>query len=145
MKSLGKRISCGIITICMLSSLLCTMVSARSSAYLDGYGAAVTPQSGGKMAITVDVSGRGYMDEIGATKIYVYESTDGKNFTRVGTYKSDDYPEMLKTNTTTYYDTPIKYPGEVGYYYYADVYCYAAKGSGSDTKLYSTSVKRAIA
>lgn len=97
------------------------------------------------MPVTVDVSGRGTMDEIGATKIYIFESSDGVNFTRVKTYRSTDYPEMLEADTTTYYDSPVIYPGKVGYYYYADVYCYAAKDGGSDTKLYSTSVKRAIA
>lgn len=145
MKHFGKRFLCGILVILALSSLLCTFASARSSAYLDGYRAFIIPQSGAKIPVTVDVSGVGYMDEVGASKIYIYESTDGKNFTRVATYKSDDYPEMLESNTTTYYDSPVVYSGKAGYYYYADVYCYAAKDGGSDTRLYSTSVKRAIA
>lgn len=96
------------------------------------------------MAVTVDVSGVGAMDEIGATRIYIYESTDNKNFTKVATYKSEDFPEMIGSGTT-YYKTPVTYLGEPGYYYYASVYCYAAKDGGSDTKNYTTSVKRAIA
>ncbi|WP_298023354.1 hypothetical protein [uncultured Dysosmobacter sp.] len=144
MKHFKRIFSYGIIAVCILSSFLCTFALARSSAYLDGYSATITPLRGGEIAVTVDVAGVGSMDEIGASKIYIYESTDGKNFTRVATYKSDDYPEMLKSKTTTYYDSPVVHSGEVGYYYYADVYCYAAKDGGSDTKLYSTSVKRAI-
>ncbi len=144
MKCFEKRILCGILVIFILSSISCVFASARSSAYLNSYRAFIIPQSGGEIPVTVDVSGRESMDEIGASKIYIYESTDGTNFTRVATYRSGSYPEMLKSDTTTYYDSPVVYSGEVGYYYYADVYCYAAKDGGSDTRLYSTSVERAI-
>jgi len=95
------------------------------------------------MAVTVDVSGVGSMDEIGASLIYIYESRDGKSFSKVETYSSEDYPEMLGSGTT-YYKTPVTYLGEPGYYYYASVYCYAAKDGGSDTKNYTTSARRAI-
>lgn len=67
----------------MLSSLLCTFASARSSAYLSSYCADVTPESGGKLVVTVDVSGVGSMTQIGATKIYIYESTNNKSFFQV--------------------------------------------------------------
>lgn len=144
MKRFAKKICCGIFTICILSCLLCIFASARSSAYLDGYRAFITPKSGGLVAVTVDVAGVGSMDEIGASKIYIYESANGSNFTKVATYKSEDFPEMLGSGTT-YFETPITYLGEPGYYYYASVYCYAAKDGGSDVRQYETSVRRAIA
>lgn len=83
------------------------------------------------------------MDEIGASTIYIYESTDGKSFTKVATYKSENFPAMIGSGTT-YYKTPVTYLGKPGYYYYASVYCYAAKDGGSDTKNYTTDVEKAI-
>ena len=133
------------LTLCMMMGILTTFVAASetSSAYLDGYRAGLTAKSGGKIAITVDVSGVGSMTEIGASKIYLYESTDGSLFSRIETFESDDYPKMLGAGTW-YYDTPITYDGTAGNYYYAIVYCYAANSSGSDTGGYETEICRAI-
>lgn len=144
MRRFGKRILCGIFAVCMLSTLLCSAASARSSAYLDGYGASITPISGGKIVVTVDVSGVGRMTQIGATTIYIYESKDNKSFSIVATYNYEDYPEMMGSGTQ-YYEDPVTYSGTPRYYYFASVYCYAANANGSDEKNYTTSVKRAIA
>ena len=130
-------------TICMLTSLLCTFASARSSAYLNSYAATVTAKSGGKLVVTVDVAGVGPMTKIGATRIYIYESEDGVDFHRVATYKYENYPVMMGSGTF-YYDDAATYYGTPGYYYYASVYCYAANASGSDERHYSTSIVRAI-
>lgn len=144
MNQFGKKLLCGILTICILSSSLCTFAFARSSAYLSSYGATVTAKSGGKMVVTVDVSGRGSMTQIGATTIYIYESKDNKSFTRVATYNYEDYPEMMGSGTF-YCEDPVTYPGTVGNYYYASVYCYAAKDGGSDEKNYTTTAVQARA
>ncbi len=142
MNRFGKKLLCSILTICVLSSLLCTFAFARSSAYLSSYGASVTAKSGGKMVVTVDVSGRGPMTQIGATTIYIYESADNRSFTRVATYNYEDYPEMMGSGTV-YYEDPVTYYGKIGYYYYASVYCYAAKDGGSDEKNYTTTAVQA--
>ncbi len=144
MKRLVKSILCGVLAVCLLSTLLCSAVSVRSSAYLDEYGASITPKSGGKMVVTVDVSGVGWMPQVGATTIYIYESRDNKSFTRVATYNYEDYPEMMGSGTN-YYEDAVTYPGKVGYYYIASVYCYAGNDSGGDERNYTTSSKRAIA
>ena len=95
------------------------------------------------MVVTVDVSGVGRMTQIGATTIYIYESTDNKSFKKVATYNYEDYPEMMGSGTF-YCEDPVTYPGTPGYYYKASVYCYAANANGSDEKNYTTSSKRAI-
>lgn len=143
MKRFGKSVFCIIMTVCMLFGLFCTFASARSSAYLDGYSATVTPQSGGKMAVTVDVSGVEPMTQIGATKIYIYESKDNVDFTQVASYKYEDYPKMMSSGMI-YYDTPVTYSGKPGYYYLASVYCYAGKDGGGTERNYTTSSKKAI-
>lgn len=143
MRRFGKRLLCTVFAICMLSSLFCTFASARSSAYLDSYGASVTAKPGKKLIVTVDVSGRGPMTQIGATTIYMYESSDNKTFTRVATYDYEDYPEMMGSGSF-YCEDPVTYIGKVGYYYKASVYCYAANSSGSDEKNYTTTAVKAI-
>lgn len=102
MKRFGKRLLCSIFAVCMLSSLLCTSAFAnsnRSSAYLNSYCADVIPKSGGRLVVTVDISGMGSMTKIGATKIYIYESSDNRSFSRVATYKYEDYPNMMGSGT----------------------------------------------
>lgn len=145
MKRFGKRFLCGILTACILSSVLCSFASAdvRSSAYISSYAATVTAESGGEMVVTVDISGVGYMSQIGATKIYMYESTDNKSFYRVATYNYEDYPNMMSSGTF-YFKDAATYNGTPGYYYYASVYCYAGNSSGGDERNYTTSIVRAI-
>jgi len=145
-KRFGKRILCGLLTICLMSTMLCAFAFAdnRSSAYLSSYTARVKALSGGEIAVVVDVDGVGTMDEIGAAEIHIYESTDNSLFDLVESYYSDDYPEMLWEDDTYYYDSPVTYEGIPGRYYCATVCFYAAKNNGSDTAWYTTLSKRAI-
>lgn len=146
MKCFGKRALCTLLTVCLLSTLLCAFASAdsRSSAYLSSYSARLKALSGGEIAVVVDMDGAGTMDEIGATEIHIYESTDNVSFDLVESYYSDDHPEMLWEDDTYYYDDPVIYEGIVGRYYKATVCFYAAKNNGSDTAWYTTLSKRAV-
>ena len=73
MKKHVKKIFCIALAICMLSSTLIASAALEASNYLSSYSASLTARSGGKIHITVDVTGAGFMDEIGATDIYIYE------------------------------------------------------------------------
>ena len=82
MKAPKTRIFQTAIIVTILSCMLCSYASAataRSSKYLDAYGVYLTPVGSGKVVITVDVDALHTMTKIGATKIYLYESSDGKN------------------------------------------------------------------
>ena len=146
MRIFKRRVFCALLALCMLSSIMCTTalaVSDRSSAYLNSYAASVTARSGGRLIVTVDVSGVGSMTKIGASTIYIYESSDGVDFERVGTYHYEGYPNMMGSGTI-YYKDAITYYGTPGYYYFASVYCYAENANGSDERNYTTTVVRAI-
>ena len=144
MKAAIHRLTSLILTLCMVSAVIIIPASARSSAYLDAYRAGCNPRSGGEIAIWVDVTGtKAKMDCLGADKIYLYESTDCTNFTRVKIFNRSDYPNMTVTNANNYYKTAVTYQGTVGNYYYAVVYVYAEYDGGSDTKIYETSTKQA--
>lgn len=144
MRHWGKRLFSGIFALVMIASLLCTAASAavQSSAYLDGYRAVMTADPHGKMVITVDVTGVGYMPEIGAKTICVYESTDGERFHWVATYESEDYPKMMGSGSIFYKDV-ITHQGTVGRYYYATAFVYAGDSTGGDERSYDTNIAQA--
>lgn len=146
MKHFRRCALCSLLTLCLMSTMLCAFASAnnRSSAYLSSYTSTLKALSGGEIAVVVDVDGVGTMDEIGAAEIHIYESTDNSLFTLVESYYSDDYSDMLWQNKTHYYDSPVTYEGVVGRYYKATVCFYAAKNGGSDTAWYTTVSKRAV-
>lgn len=144
LKHLGKKLLSAFFALVVISSILCTSVSARSSAYLNGYRVVMTPESGGKLAITIDVTGVGYMPEIGAKTIYVHESTDGQSFHWVATYESSDYPIMMGSGSI-YYEDVITHQGIPGRYYYATACVYAGNNTGGDERYCDTAIKRAIA
>lgn len=146
MRHFGKKVLSGLFAFVMIFTLFCTSASAGvySSAYLNSYRAGVTPKSGEKIVVTVDVTGVGYMPELGAKTIQMYESQDGANFTRVKTYRSSAYPKMMGSGTSFYEDV-ITHQGTAGYYYYARVTVYAGNENGSDERTFDTPAVRAIA
>ena len=144
MKRLGKRLLSGVFALVMISSLLCTAASAsvKSSAYLDAYRAVLTPKSNGVIVISADVSGAGYMPELGVKAIHVYESTNGVDFHWIRTYESDDYPEMMGSGTVFYEDL-FTFQGVVGRYYYAKACVYAGESTGGDERYCNSAIKQA--
>ena len=142
-----KRLLCSLLAVCMCSTLLFTMANAadiRSSAYLDSYVCSVTPKSGGKIVVSASVDAVINATEIGATDVYLYESSNGTSYTCVEHFSSDDYPTMLGSGWGFNRDVAT-YQGTVGKYYYANVYVYAGNSSGGDTRVYTTASRKAIA
>lgn len=146
MKTSVKRLLGVILTVNVVVFLLSVAASAavvRSSNYLDAYACGVTAKNNGKISVCVDVDAIVNATEIGATEIYIYESTNGEDFTCVAEYFAEDYPEMLGSGWN-YYESPIVHQGTVGKYYYAAVYVYAGNATGGDTRAVNTNVVRAI-
>lgn len=120
-------------------------VSVRSSLYLSRYRAWLNAKSGGEITVTIDVQAVDNMDEVGASKIILYESSNGgTSWTRVRTYLKSIYPEMYWEDEVLYYTTPVSHQGTVGYKYYAVVTVYASDSTGSDSREYETTVVTAI-
>ena len=145
MKPLCKRFFGALLAICMLSSIFCTVASAmdaRYSDYLDSYVCSVTPKGNGKIIVSATVSAIVNATQIGATDVYIYESSNNEDFTCVEHYNYEDYPNMMGSgrgfnrDVATYYGTP-------GKYYYAAVYVYAGDSTGGDTRSYDTASVRA--
>lgn len=142
MKNSVRKFFCLVVALCTLSAM--TTALARSSLTLSAYCAGCAAESGGEIAIWIDVTGTNpRMDKIGSDAIYLYESTDDVHYTRVAVFEPEDYPIMLTTNTISYYEDVVTYQGVPGRYYYALVYCYAEKDGVSDSKPYETATVRA--
>lgn len=92
----------------------------------------------------VDVDGIHSMTQIGASTIFLYESANGTDFTRIKTYDYEEYPIMMSSGKHFYKDIAT-YDGVAGRYYYAIGYCYAGDETGHDEKPYTTSIVKAIA
>lgn len=145
MKKSIRKVVCSMLAVCLVVGLMCGFTSGtRSSAYISLYRSTLTPVGNGKIDVLVDVSGCGYMAEIGAKKIVIYESTNNISFSKVATYTCEDYDNMISSGTI-YFDTPITHKGVVGRYYMAEVSCYAGNGTTGDTRTYTTASVRAIA
>ena len=117
----------------------------QSSLYLDAYCAWLTPESGAKIDVTIDVQAVDYMDDVGALYVEIWESDDGgSTWDCVRTYENSMYPELLTQDDYWYYDTPISHQGTAGYKYCAVVEVYAGDSTGSDSRSYQTHTVTAI-
>lgn len=127
------------ILLCNILVIPACAVSGRSSLYLSRYRAWLTPESGAKIDVTIDVQAVDDMDDVGALSVEMFVSSDGgSTWERDGTYYSALYPELLDQDTYLYYDTPISHQGVAGYKYCAVVTVYAGDSTGSDSREYQT-------
>ena len=141
MKNAVRRGGSLLLALVMLVSITATFASARSSWYIDSYRAWLSPQSNVVINVIIDVAACDIMDEVGASRVQIFESKDdGNTWTSKRIYLKSLYPELITTNDFVYYETPISYPGTPGYKYYAEITVYAGDSTGSDTKEYTTGV-----
>lgn len=142
MKQSWKKMTALLLALVLLCTLLIVPACAavgRSSLYLSYYRAWLTPESGAKIDVTIDVQAVDDMDDVGALSVTIFESADGgTTWDSDGTYYSALFPELLDQDTYLYYDTPISHQGTAGYKYYAMIDVYAGDSTGSDTKTYVT-------
>ena len=136
------RITTLLLAIVLILPIGAMAVEPRSSLYLDSYSAYVYPAGWGKVQVWFNVDGTGYMDEIGALNIQLYESKDNETWTWVDTFHFSDYAGMLGYNN--YYHTGhIEYNGTIGRYYKAYVCVWAGKNGDGDNRYFWTSPKKA--
>lgn len=130
----------------LVLTLICPVgVSAaepRASDYLDSYNAYPYAAGFGKIQIWFSVIADDYMQDIGALRIMIYESSDNSNWTWVKTYTNGDTASMLVHNKI-FYESHVEYSGVIGRYYKAYVCIYAGDGTNGDTRYFWTSSQKA--
>ena len=121
-------------------------VDPRASDYLSVYGAYVYPAGDNQIQVYFNVQGPGYMDELGALSIQIYEcstnSTDIDDWTWKKTFTHDSTADMLAYNDYLHV-SHVDYTGTAGKYYKAYVCVWAGKNGDGDTRYFWTSAKKA--
>ena len=115
-------------------------VQPRASAYLDNYMAYVYLPGDGEVRVYFNAQGTGYMDELGALTIEIWESTDNSNWYWVESFTHDTTEGMLSYNDY-YHSGYVSYDGVAGRYYKAYVCIWGGKDGDGDTRYFWTSVK----
>lgn len=119
------------------SAAISESVQPRASAYLDNYGAYVYLPGNGQVQVYFNVTGTGYMDELGALSIRIYESTDGENWTWKKTFTHDSTSGMLSYHDN-FHASHVTYSGVNGRYYKAYVCIWGGKNGDGDTRYFWT-------
>lgn len=121
-------------------------VQPRASLYLSSYNAYVHPAGNGLVQVYFNVEGTGYMSELGALSIEVYEcatnSSNDNDWTWKDTFTNITNPEILSYNDD-YHSGHVDYYGAPGKYYKAYVCVWAGDNGDGDTRYFWTSAKKA--
>ena len=126
------KVFSSIVLVCALFMVMLPFASARASSQIDIYSMDVTATGNGKIAIMFSVTGAGFMDQIGAKSIYIYES-GVSGWKRVDSFVADD-PGMTASNATQYGNTKYFY-GKAGTEYKIVVTIFAEDKNGdSDSR-----------
>lgn len=126
--------------ICMM--LVCSLVFAvpvqaapvvepRESVFFSYYGTDLYKTSSSTFQIWFDVDANAAtMDVLGVSEIVVYRSPNQQSWSRMRTYTMDDYPQMVRQNTTSHIDYVIYDYATPGYYYTARITFHAKNSIG---------------
>lgn len=136
------RVTAFVLIVLILSPLYISAMEPRASYYLDSYQAYPYSAGLGKIQIYFNVTGMDFLDEIGAIKLSIYESTDQINWTLKVTHSNETTPSMLGYNDI-YYSSHVDYQGVVGRYYKAYICIWGGKDGDGDTRYFWTSSKKA--
>lgn len=121
---------------CPVSAATNENVQPYASKYLSVYSAYVYVTSSGEVQVWFDVMGTGFMDEIGALSIVLYESSDNQNWDDVATFLHESTSGMLFEDDY-YISSHVSWSeGSTNKYYKAYVCVWAGKSGGGDTRYF---------
>ncbi len=112
-----------------------------ASDYLAAYNAYICAMGEGELQIWFSVTGTGTQEYLGALIIYLYESTDNKNWYWVETFLHEDNETMLAQNTFAHMNY-VSYQGVPGRYYKAYVGIWGGPADSGDSRYFWTPVER---
>lgn len=144
-KSVMVRLMVALLVVLLLipvgaSAAMQEPVQPYASSYLSTYGAYVYLPGGGEVQVYFNAQGTGYVDELGALTIELWESTDGSNWYWVKSFTHDSTSGMLSYNDN-YHSGYVSYNGVAGRYYKAYVCIWGGKNGAGDTRYFWTNKK----
>ena len=131
-----------VLIVLLLCPVYISAMEPRASSYLDSYNAYPYSAGLGKIQIYFNVTGVTTLDDIGAIRLSIYESTDQVNWTLKETHSNDTTPSMLGHNTH-FYGSHVDYQGIVGRYYKAYICIWGGKDGDGDTRYFWTGSQKA--
>lgn len=116
-----------------------TNTGARASDYFWFTDAWVTPTGHGNFILEFDVSTTDTMQEVGASRIVIYEQQSNGLYKTVKIFTRYNTPDMIDTNSSCNC-CRVSYSGTSGTKYYAVITFYAQNASGSETLNMNTKI-----
>ena len=130
-----KRLTRLFVTLFVLAMCLSIFAGAsiRASGQLDEYKTFISTGTSGKITIKCTAKGTGIMDEIGVSRIVIYEK-NGSSMTSVETIQGTSETDTVSYSDTFYFD------GDSGTTYQIRVTFFAENSEGYDTGITSETV-----
>ena len=118
-------------------------IEPRESAFFSSYGFDLEKVSSTSFRIWFDVvSNVVTMDELGASEIVLYRSTNQENWVKIRTYTPENYPQMLDYNSVSHAGYVSYNYASSGYYYTACITYYAKNSTGIGERSFYTEIIR---
>lgn len=122
-----------LITPCTASAVTSESITPYASKYLSLYSAYVYVTTSGEVQVWFEVMGADDLDEIGALRIVLYESSDNSNWDDVKTFLYESTSDMLFYDDD-YISSHVSWQGTYGNYYKAYVTIWGGKDGSGDTR-----------
>lgn len=130
----------GCVTFAQAAAPTVEPVQPCASAYFGGTDAWLTPSGNGYVLIEFDVVATGYMKELGAKSITLYEKLPGSStFSIAKIYNRYNTSGFIAENAIDYYFRMTYKEAIAGAHYYAYIAFYAENSSGNESLATTTS------
>lgn len=118
-------------TMCLAIPAGAEEIAPYASNYFMSYNAYLSGETSTSFEVWFSVTALRKMDKIGVDYINIQRSSDGNNWTTVKTYDSDDYSNLMDTNSSSHAGHVTYTNKQSGYQYRAFVKFYAKEGVNS--------------
>ncbi|MDR1135773.1 MAG: hypothetical protein LBL49_06300 [Clostridiales Family XIII bacterium] len=127
-----------IIILALMSSATApaTAMTLKASNYISVYEATLSRTGADDVLVSYYVAAPQISDQLGVSGIII-ERRSGSSWVTAATYSSSNYPAFMGNNCTTHSGT-LTYDGVSGMEYRAKVTFFAKKGSGTDSRIFTT-------
>lgn len=140
MKKRILSLFCALIVVMGLPVNVCASdVTPRASDYFSCTSVRAYAMGNGKVLIEIDVDATDMMDEVGASKVFIFEQQSDGSYEIVFIFRKEAYPSMIVEDSFFGY-VDVTYQGTPGTKYYALVGCYAKDSNGSETLFFDTNI-----
>ena len=120
-----------IFAMCLAIPVGAEEITPYASNYFGSYSTYLSGETNTSFEVWFSVTALRKMDKLGVEYIDIERSSDGSNWTVVKTYDSDDYSNLMTTNTSSHSGHVTYSQKQSGYQYRAYIQFYAKEGNGS--------------